>query len=67
MDLPLLQWLEKYTFPCESKFKDVEFARDVYTKAVTRHLRSGTTTCSYFATIHVDACKVCNAMHLYDT
>eukprot|EP00611_Tribonema_gayanum_P006843 TRINITY_DN16187_c0_g1_i1.p1 TRINITY_DN16187_c0_g1~~TRINITY_DN16187_c0_g1_i1.p1 ORF type:complete len:560 (-),score=154.09 TRINITY_DN16187_c0_g1_i1:594-2273(-) len=58
MDLPLLQWLEKYTFPCESKFQDVAFARDVYTKAVTRHLRSGTTTCSYFATIHVDACKV---------
>ena len=20
MDLPLLQWLEKYTFPCESRF-----------------------------------------------
>ncbi|CAM9109896.1 unnamed protein product, partial [Phaeothamnion confervicola] len=58
MDLPLLQWLETYTFPCESKFKDIEFARDVYTKSVARHLRSGTTTCSYFATIHVEACKV---------
>ena len=27
MDLPLLQWLEKYTFPCESRFKDEDFAR----------------------------------------
>ena len=26
MDLPLLQWLEKYTFPCESRFNDEEFA-----------------------------------------
>lgn len=58
MDLPLLQWLETYTFPCEAKFKDPEFARDVYLKAVDRHLRYGTTTCSYFATIHLEACKV---------
>ena len=28
-DLPLLEWLNKYTFPCESRFKDLDFARKV--------------------------------------
>ncbi len=35
-DLPLLDWLNKYTFPTEAKYKDIEFARDVFTKAVRR-------------------------------
>ncbi len=30
----------------------------MYTKAVTRHVRNGTTTCSYFATIHLEGCKI---------
>jgi guanine deaminase len=58
MDLPLLQWLEKYTFPCESKFADTDFARYAYEKSIQRHLKCGTTFASYFATIHLDACKV---------
>jgi len=58
MHLPLLQWLETYTFPYESKFQNVDYARAVYEKAVRRHLNNGTTTCSYFATVHLEACKV---------
>ncbi|EEY69083.1 guanine deaminase, putative [Phytophthora infestans T30-4] len=58
MHLPLLQWLETYTFPYESKFQNLDYARAVYEKAVQRHLSSGTTTCSYFATVHLEACKV---------
>ena len=58
MDLPLLQWLEKYTFPTESRFSDLEFARAVYSKSVRRHLRNGTTFACYFATIHNSAAKV---------
>jgi guanine deaminase len=54
-DLPLLKWLEKYTFPTESQFCNVAFARDVYGKVVRRSLRNGTTTCCYFATIHAEA------------
>jgi guanine deaminase len=54
-DLPLLKWLEKYTFPTEAKFNDVAFARDVYGKVVRRSLLNGTTTCCYFATIHPEA------------
>lgn len=33
-DLPLLQWLEKYTFPSESKFGNKEFAEHAYRKVV---------------------------------
>ena len=33
-DLPLLQWLEKYTFPSESRFRKVEFAQVAYRKVV---------------------------------
>ncbi|GMF26452.1 unnamed protein product [Phytophthora lilii] len=58
MHLPLLQWLETYTFPYEFKFQNVDYARAVYEKAVRRHLNNGTTTCSYFATVHLEACKV---------
>lgn len=58
MDLPLLLWLEKYTFPCEARFSDTSFARKAYEKSIKRHLKCGTTFASYFATIHTDACKV---------
>lgn len=36
LDMPLLQWLNAYTFPVESCFKDLEFARKVYTQIVVR-------------------------------
>uniref|UniRef100_A0A8C9ZFD3 Guanine deaminase n=1 Tax=Sander lucioperca TaxID=283035 RepID=A0A8C9ZFD3_SANLU len=55
LDMPLLQWLNTYTFPVESRFKDLEFAHRVYTQVVQRTLRNGTTTACYFATIHTDA------------
>lgn len=34
LDLPLLQWLNNYTFPAESRFKDLDFANRVYTQVV---------------------------------
>lgn len=37
-DLPLLQWLEKYTFPSESRFGNTEFAKDVYRKVVVIYI-----------------------------
>ncbi|XP_033107445.1 guanine deaminase-like [Anneissia japonica] len=55
MDLPLLDWLDKYTFPLESKFSNPEFAESCYRKLVARTLRCGTTTACYFATIHADS------------
>ena len=57
MDLPLLEWLETYTFPCEARFEDAAFARAVFRKSVRRHLRHGTTTVSYFGTLQLEANK----------
>ncbi|KFP54944.1 Guanine deaminase, partial [Cathartes aura] len=54
VDLPLLQWLTTYTFPTEAKYKDSDFAEEVYTRVVRRTLKNGTTTACYFATIYTD-------------
>lgn len=40
LDKPLLDWLNAYTFPMESEFKNDDFARHVYEKVVVSHLRS---------------------------
>jgi len=53
--LPLLDWLNTYTFPFEAKFKNLDMAHLVYPKAVQRLLRNGTTTVSWFATIHLES------------
>ncbi|XP_073959540.1 guanine deaminase [Choristoneura fumiferana] len=55
LDLPLLEWLDKYTFPLESQYKDTEFAAKVYDKVVQRLLKNGTTTACYFGSLHVDS------------
>ncbi|CAG0923194.1 unnamed protein product [Notodromas monacha] len=57
LDLPLLPWLEKYTFPLEAKFADSAFAAEVYPVVVGQLLRSGTTTAAYHATIHQEATR----------
>jgi len=58
MDLPLLDWLNKYTFPTESKFRDEAYARKVYSKVIRRYLACGTTTAAYYGTIHAGGTKV---------
>lgn len=62
-NIPLLDWLNNFTFPFESKFSDLKFADDVYQKVVQRTLACGTTTASYFATVHAEAtlalAKIC--------
>ncbi|KAG9292769.1 hypothetical protein G9A89_006330 [Geosiphon pyriformis] len=57
MDLPLLDWLNKYTFPLETSFSSLQFAQKVYPTVVNRLLRSGTTTAVYFATMHLETSK----------
>ncbi|KAJ3114747.1 hypothetical protein HK100_001566 [Physocladia obscura] len=57
MDVPLLEWLAKYTFPHEAKFQDAEYAQKNYDIVVRRLIENGTTTCSYFATLHLEASK----------
>ncbi|CAO3633199.1 unnamed protein product [Mucor hiemalis] len=57
MDLQLIDWLNTHTFPCEAEFSDINHATDAYTKVIKRFLASGTTTVSWFATIHPEASK----------
>ena len=35
-DKELLEWLKCYTFPMEMKYKDLEFANDIYSSTVVR-------------------------------
>lgn len=58
LDLPLEDWLMKYTFPLESRYADVSFAEYVYNLLVRELIAHGTTTAVYFATIHRDASLV---------
>jgi guanine deaminase len=52
-------WLETYTFPAErSLHHDLKKARRVYEAVVSKTLGSGTTTACYFATLHLEPCKV---------
>lgn len=55
LDIPLYDWLNTYTFPLESKFADLDFARLVYEDLVSTLLANGTTTVLYFATVHQQA------------
>lgn len=52
LDLPLEEWLLRYTFPLEARYGDPGFARAVYDRLVRALLAQGTTTAVYFATIH---------------
>ncbi|TKX25680.1 amidohydrolase-like protein 1 [Elsinoe australis] len=51
----LLSWLSTYTFPTESRFASLAFARRVYARVVARLLSHGTTCAAYYATVHVPA------------
>lgn len=46
----LLEWLEKYTFPTELKFRDKVYARSVADRFLNLMLASGTTTAQVFTT-----------------
>jgi guanine deaminase len=58
LDLPLEEWLQKFTFPLESKYADTAYALAVYESLVKNLLANGTTTALYFATLHLAATKV---------
>ena len=58
LDLPLMKWLNCYTFPSETRFKETEKARQLYMPVVRRTLHNGTTTAMYFATIHLPATMI---------
>ena len=39
LDVGLMDWLKKYTFPTEARFKDLRFADMAYRKAVVSLIR----------------------------
>ncbi len=48
----LIDWLNTYTFPEESRFDDVDYAADIAGKYCDFALANGTTTAASFCTIH---------------
>ena len=55
LDEPLYRWLQERTFPLESRFEDIEFARRVYSDLVQQLLARGTTTTVYLGSAHLEA------------
>ena len=52
MDVLLYDWLNKYTFPLEAKYKDESFYKAVYGAFVNDLIKHGTMHAVVFATIH---------------
>jgi guanine deaminase len=48
----LLPWLEKYTFPVETKFANADYARKAAAFFLDELLKNGTTTALVFGTVH---------------
>ena len=55
MDMELLEWLNTYTFPEESKYSDLAYAERAYGSFAEHLLHSTTTRACVFATVHVPA------------
>ncbi len=58
MDLELLPWLDNYTFPEESKYKDIDYAKRMYSRFVNDLWRVGTMRTVAFATIHYESTRL---------
>lgn len=57
LDEPLDVWLNKYTFPLEARYADLDFAAATYAQLVGDLIGNGTTTALYFATLHQEATR----------
>lgn len=55
MDLELLDWLNTNTFPEESKYRDLDYAKKAYGIFVENVKNSATTRACIFATVHNEA------------
>ena len=58
LDLELLPWLNTYTFPEESKFRDTEYATRIYRRFVHELWMQGTMRSSIFGTIHPESTRI---------
>ena len=55
MDLPLLDWLNTYTFPTEARFADPDYARTIYRRLARELIENGTTRVCMFSSLHREA------------
>ena len=55
MDLPLIDWLNTYTFETEARFSDLDFARRTYQRLASDLITNGTTRVCMFSSLHTDA------------
>ena len=53
----LLEWLNKYTFPTERKFKDKEYAKKIASFFLDELLKNGTTTALVFAAVFPESAE----------
>lgn len=58
MDKELIDWLDTYAFPEESKFCDLAYAKEAYDYFVEGLYKSATTRASIFGTIHREATEL---------
>jgi len=58
MDFELLEWLETYTFPEESKYRNLGYARNAYTAAVRNLVNGPNTRACLYATVHLPATRL---------
>jgi guanine deaminase len=52
MDKELMPWLSDYTFPEESKFSDLAYAKKIYSRFIYDIWKNGTTRIVIFASLH---------------
>ncbi len=58
MDLPLIDWLNTYTFKTEARFADLDYAQRIYRKLAEDLITGGTTRVVMFSSLHTDATLV---------
>ncbi len=56
--LPLLDWLERHTYPAEQAFADIDHARAVARLYLAENLRNGITSAAVFCTVHPQSVDV---------
>ncbi|MDF2473923.1 MAG: amidohydrolase, partial [Anaerocolumna sp.] len=54
----LIPWLNEYTFPLESNFRDLDYAKENYSKFIDDLWKAGTTRACIYATSHKSATKL---------
>ena len=58
MDMPLIDWLNTYTFPTEAHFADPEVARPIYKQLAAELVANGTTRVVMFSSLHRESTLV---------